>query len=162
MTDPVAVSVPCEQHDEGDTVYLKPKLGLAAGVEVQAAILDMGKGVSANVVQGTIAELYVRHGVTDWTLHDEAGNRLVLTPATVQARLLDDFSMAKPIADAADELYGRAVVVPLAMKVAESSRAMRAERSTSAAKGSPDSPPKRSKRSSTTTSPTAATVTTSA
>ena len=162
MTDTVPVTVPCEQHPEGDTVYLKPTLGLAGGVEVQAAILDLGKGVTANQVQGIIAELYVRHGVADWTLHDDAGNPVALTPQTLQARLLDDFSMAKPLADRADELYGKAVVVPLAMRVAESSRAMRAARSTSAPTGSPASPRKRSKRSSTSTSPTAATATTSA
>ncbi len=162
MSEPVPVSVPCEEHPDGDTVYLRPTLGLAAGVEVQAAILDMGKGITPNQVQGIIAELYVRHGVTDWTLHDDAGNRLALTPTTLQARLLDDFSMAKPLADRADELYGKAVVVPLAMRVAESSRAMRAARSTSAPKGSPASPRKRSKRSSTSTTQTAATATTSA
>lgn len=162
MSEPVPVSVPCDEHPDGDTVYLRPTLGLAGGVEVQAAILDMRQGVTANQVQGIIAELYVRHGVTGWTLHEADGSPTPLTPDTIQSRLLDDFSMAKPLADRADELYGKAVVVPLAMRVAGSLRATRAGRSTSAPTGSPASPRKPSKRSSTSTTPTAGTVTTSA
>ena len=163
MTDLVDVSVPCstDEHPDGDTVSLRPKLGLAAGVTAQQTIQRIAKDTTSEEVTGLLLESYLRGGVAAWTLHDDTGKPIELTPETLQDQLLDDFIRARPIADKADELYFAAVVAPLVDAVSKSSRATRRKPSTSAPKDSQASPRKPSRRSSTSTTPTAATVATS-
>ena len=159
MTDLVPVRVPCPsgQHPDGDSVSLKPKLGLAAGIEAQQTIHGIGKGDSHAKVSGILLELYLRHGVAEWTLHDDDGKNIEFTPESLQAELLDDFARAEPIADVADSLYYAAVIAPLVAAASKSSQATPPEPSTSQETGSPASRPKPSKPSSTTTSQTGGT-----
>jgi hypothetical protein len=154
MTDLVPVRVPCPsgQHPDGDSVSLRPKLGLAAGIAAQQTIQGIGKGVSSAEVSGTLLELYLRHGVADWTLHNGDGKPYDLTPEALQEHLLDDFVLAEPVADKADSLYYAAVVAPLVAAASKSSQATPPADSMSASTDSPAPRQKRSKRSS--TSPT--------
>lgn len=162
MTDLVPVRVPClsGEHPDGDSVSLKPKLGLAAGIAAQQTIQGIGKGASSAEVTGTLLELYLRHGVAEWTLHNGSGP-LELTPDNLQSYLLDDFAMAEPIADVADSLYYAAVVAPLVAAASKSSQATPLAPSTSASTASPAPRRKRSKRSSTSPTPTGDTAPTS-
>lgn len=164
MTDLVPVRVPCSSglHPDGDSVSLKPKLGLAGGVAAQQTIQNIAKGTASEEVTGLLLAVYLRHGVAAWTLHDDADKPIELTPETLQSVLLDDFALAQPIADEADKLYYAAVVAPLVAAASKSSQATRPARSTSAGTGSPASRRKPSKRSSTSTTPTVVTEPTSA
>ena len=60
-----ACRCPGTPHPDGDTVYLRPKLGLAAGIAVQAA----GRGGQAEAawtrpsITGLLAESYLLVGV---------------------------------------------------------------------------------------------------
>ena len=164
MTDLVPVRVPCPsgQHPDGDSVSLKPKLGLAAGTTIQGTITNLGKGVTFAEASGRLLELFLKYGVAEWTLHDEDGKDIELTPETLQSELLDDFARSESLADEADRLYSPVVVLPLVDDLLKSSRATRAARSTSASKSSPASRRKRSKPSSTSTTRTAAIAPTTA
>jgi hypothetical protein len=164
MTDLVPVRVPCPsgQHPDGDSVSLRPKLGLAAGIAAQQTIQGIGKGTSTAEVTGTLLELYLRSGVAEWDLHDDEGNPIELTPETLQTELLDDFGRSEPIANVADGLYYGVVVAPLVAAVSRSSQATPPGDSTSASTGSPASRRKRSKPSSTSTIQTVVTAPTSA
>ena len=157
MTDLVAVRVPCStgEHPDGDSVSLRPKLGLAGGIEAQQTIQAIANGTSASEVTGLLMEVYLKHGVADWTLHAD------FTPDNLRSLLLDDFALAQPVADKADELYYSSVVGPLVAAASRSSQATPAAPSTSAPTSLPASPRKPSKSSSTSTTPTDATETTS-
>lgn len=164
MTDLVPVGVPCPsgQHPDGDSVSLKPKLGLAGGIAARRTIGELTDGSTEDDVIGVLMEVYLRHGVVEWTLHDDANQPLELNPKTLRAHLLDDIDLAIPIANKADELYSPEVVTPLVKRVAALSQALRAESSTSPQTEPKSSRRKRSKRSSTSTTPTDGTAPTSA
>ena len=164
MTDLVPVRVPCPtgEHPDGDSVSLRPKIGLSGGIEAQQTIQKIAKDATAEQVTGLLLSVYLRHGVAEWALHDDEGEPHPLNPDTLQSVLLDDFELAQPIADVADQLYYAAVVAPLVAAASKSSRATRPAATTSAPTESPASPPKPSKRSSTSTTPTAGTAPTSA
>ena len=164
MTDLVPVRVPCPsgQHPDGDSVSLKPTIGLAGGYEARRKIGELIDGATNDEVTGLLLDVYVRHGVAEWTLHDDEGKELPLTRENVRTRLLDDLDAGLVIGNAADDLYTPAVVLPLAKRVKESLPGTPAEISTSAKTGSSPSPRKRSTPSSTSTIQTDATETTSA
>lgn len=168
MTDsaliPVAVACPCPgtPHD-GDTVYLRPKLDLRAGMVAQRKIIEIGSSTNdADEAMGDLAVIYCRHGVDSWTLVDEEGEALPVTPEAIENVLLADFSVGYPVADAAADLYNGVLLDPLVAKASKSSRPTRTRGSTSAPSSSSVTPLKRSKRSSTSTSRMDATERTSA
>jgi hypothetical protein len=150
---------PGTPHPDGDLLYLRPKLGLAAGVAIQQTVIDMAGNRSAPDITGLLSEAYLRYGVADWNLLDDAGKPLELTPETLREQVLDDFERATPAADRADELYMQATIGPLLPKAPSSLPTMPTNGSTSATNGHIPKPRKRSKRSSTTTSPTGVTAT---
>lgn len=102
---------PNSPHSEGDLVYVKPKLslagGLAATADIQAAL---GNG-------SLLAELwlvtFVRHGAVGWNFTDEDGEPV---PFDVEA-LLEDFEIARAVAETCDELYGETVASPLVDRI---------------------------------------------
>ena len=149
-------------RDGADTVYLRPRLGLAAGIELQAvmqAAMQSTERPTAGQVQGALVELYLVHGVADWTFNID-GIPIPLTRETLQEHLLNDFTLAEPVADKADELYYEAVLAPLVNRAQTFSRGTSTSAPTSAKKRGSRKPRKPSKRSSTSTTPTAATATT--
>jgi hypothetical protein len=152
-----------EPHPDGDTVELRPKLGLAEGVRLQAAVVDAKqRGLDAPAVTGLLAESYLLVGVTGWNLVDEQGKALPVTPETIQSELLSDFTRAAPVSDAADALYREVAIGFLVKQAASLSRSTTTNGSTSPTGGGLPRAQKRSKRSSTTTTPTADTAPTTA
>lgn len=79
-----ACRCPGEPHADGDVVYLYPKLGLEAGIAVQAAMQLSEDGqprlraVYAALIDNTIA---------DWTLTNGDGSKIQINPATIRAAL---------------------------------------------------------------------------
>lgn len=149
--------VPVVLNDE-DTVYLRPRLGLAAGIAVQKLIVDANTAdtpVSAAELTGVLAEAYLLHGVAAWSFPDP------VNPVTIHARLLSDFEVGAPVAEKADELYMQSVLAPLLKKASNSLRATSSNGSTSARGNGAQRAKKPSKRSSTTTTPTGVIETTS-
>ena len=166
MSHPVQIPCPCPgtPHPDGDTVELREKLGLAAGIAVQRLVIEANtstRSMEAAELSGVLAEGYLLHGVEAWTLIDENGSLVPVTKDTIRARLLADFSVAAPVAEAADGLYMAAVILPLVKKAERSSPTTPTNGSTSANQGGSRPRPKRSKPSSTTTTLTVATETTS-
>lgn len=127
------------RHPEGDTVELRERLGLAAGIEIQATVRGL-IGQPDAVIVGALVEAYVRHGVAAWSFVDKDGVPVEVTPDNVQAYILDDFTTASPVAEAADKLYEDAVLGPLVRAAATSSPTTPTESSTSPTdSGSPES-----------------------
>ena len=156
------IPCPCPNtpHPDGDTVELREKLGLAAGVEIQATVRGL-IGKPDAVIVAALVEEYVKHGVAGWTFVDKDGAPVDVTPENVQSWVLDDFTLATPVAEAADKLYEDAVLGPLVRAAANSSRTTPTESSTSPTDSGSDENPTQSSPSSTETTPTDDTETTS-
>lgn len=150
---------PDTPHADGDFVYLRPKLGLAAGIALQRLIVDANQAdrpVDAAELTGVLAEAYLLHGVARWDMPQ------AVTPETIKELLLDDFSRGAPAAEAADGLYMGPVIAPLLSRAFKSSPTTSTNGSTSAPGNGAHKPRKPSKRSSTTTTRTADIVSISA
>ena len=158
------VECPCpgKPHPEGDIVELRDRLGLAAGTTLQSLTLQSrASGEDAAQVTGRLVESYLLVGVCGWTFTDENGKPVPVTEDNIRSLLLEDFGLAYPIAEKADELYHEAVLGPLVNGPSKSSPATSTGVSTSASKNGSRKRPRPSRPSSTTTSQTGVTVTTS-
>ena len=127
------IPCPCpngEHAVQGDTVELRERLGLAAGIAIQATVREL-IGQPNAVIVAALVEAYVRHGVAGWTFVDDIGRDVPVTPENIQAWVLDDFTLATPVAEAADKLYEDAVLGPLVRAAATSSPTTPTEPSTS-------------------------------
>lgn len=102
--------------DEGDLVYLRPTLSLAGGIAAQQDLVA-SNGEANELVRRWLVT-YVRYGAKSWNLLDEAGQPV---PFDVDV-LLDDFTLAEPVAEQANDLYSEAVLRPLAMSRSRTSR----------------------------------------
>lgn len=155
---PTTCPCPGTPHPDGDTVTLRDKLGLKAGVMLQGSLIKANKdGVSDSEMTGLIVEAYVLHGVEAWTFVDAEGKPVPVSEATIRSLLLDDFSLSIAVSNAADDLYFGPMIVPLVLSGSISSPPSPTDESTSAATSKPSR--KRSRRSSTTTTPTDAIAT---
>lgn len=162
----VWVGCPCEgtPHPDGDTVYLRPRLSLAAGVAVQSLVIEarQTRGVAGADLLGTLAEAYLLHGVAGWTFLNPAGSPIPVTEETIRSQLLADFERGEAVASAADDLYLGPVVLPLFRAASPSSPPTPTDGSTSPPTDPPSSSlpePMPSERSSTTTTPMDGTAT---
>lgn len=154
---------PGAPHPDGDFVYLRPTLGLAAGIAIQKLVIDANNAESrmdGADLTGVLAESYLLHGVAEWNLAN--GKAIPVTPDTIREHLLSDFGRAAPVADKADDLYMGAVLAPLLQRARSSSASTSSNGSTPVPPAGTPKPRKRSKQSSTTTSQTDDTATTSA
>lgn len=159
---PVQVECPCpgKPHD-ADTVFLRPTLGLQAGVAVQSLLINAHNAedrLTEAELTGVLAEGYLLHGVASWTFVDDKGHTIPVTRDTIRTQLLDRFDLGEPVANKADDLYAQALFLPLVKRASASSPVSPTAKSTSARNGSTRKHQKRSKRSSTSTSTTAATA----
>lgn len=148
---------------ETDTVGMRPRLGLAAGVALQRAVADFllsSERRTEDKAIGILVEYYVLEGVAEWNLVDENGKPLPLNDQTMREQLLDDFARSRAIADKGDDLYKGPVLGPLLSGASKSSKTTSSNGSTSAKASTSLKLPKRSKPSSTTTSQTDSTETT--
>lgn len=165
MSHPVVVACPCPgTPHESDTVELREKLDLASGIAVQRLIIDAnqaGTGLGAAELTGLLSEGYLLYGVESWSFVGEQGHPVPVTKDTIRSVLLSDFTLAAPVAEAADDLYMSAVILPLVNRAVSSSLTTPINGSTSHRPLGTRSRPKRSKPSSTSTSRTDATEETS-
>jgi hypothetical protein len=146
---------PGSPHPE-DKVQLRPKLGLAEGVRLQAMVVEAKQnGVDAPTLTGMLAESYLLVGVSGWNLVDDKGKPLPVTPEAIKDSLLADFDRAAPVSDAADVLYREVAIGFLVKQAASLSRSTTTNGSTSATGGGSPKARKQSKRSSTSTIPMA-------
>lgn len=153
---------PGTPHEDGDYVYLRAKLGLAAGTTLQRLIVEANQNRADNAeLTGKLAEAYLLLGVESWNLVTERGHSIPVIPDTIKAHLLDDFARAAPVADVADDLYMGPVLSPLVKKAVALSSTTTTNGSTSVPPNGRSKRPKRSKPSSTSTIPTAVTDPTS-
>lgn len=154
---------PGTPHADGDFVYLRPKLGLGAGIVVQEPIADWLKipfeeRPGQEHMRAELSERYLIVGVAEWNLEDEEGP-IPVNPLTIREHLLDDYDRAEAAAEKADDLYAEVALRPLRRLVEMSSKATSSNGSTSRKRATSPKRRKPSKPSSTTTSPTEGTET---
>jgi hypothetical protein len=97
--------------DDGDIVTLRPHLGFAAGAEALRKIIEADGDV--NRVAELVGPVYIREGVIGWNVIAEDGGAAELDIAAI----LDDYALAYPIAEAADDLYSEVVLRPLVVRM---------------------------------------------
>lgn len=151
------------RHPDGDTVTLRETLGFREVTAIRHGISFLendGTDTYTAEVLAVLTEGYVLHGIESWTLTDEKGKLLDVSRTAIRERILSRVDVASVVGDAADELYGEKVLLPLLVRASKSSQPSPTGRSTSPRKGSQASRPKPSSPSSTTTTPTDGTVTT--
>jgi hypothetical protein len=164
---PVAVGVgecqcPGAPHPDGDLIYLRPRLGLAAGIAIQRLVVEANQDRSDSAeITGRLAEAYLLHGVADWNLVGEGGKAIPVNADSIRLYLLSDFARSAPAADAADDLYMAAVLGPLVNRALASSPTTSTSASTSVTPRGKSKARRPSKPSSTITTPTDATAATS-
>lgn len=147
---------------DGQTVGLLPKLGLAAGIELQQrfrALLQVEPRLSHQEIVGQLTESYLLVGVAEWSFSDDMGP-IPVSRENIAKYLLSDFALASPVADAADDLYYGPVLAPLVASLQTSLLGGSTSEQTSATNGSSAKPRRQSKRSSTSTTQTVDTATT--
>jgi hypothetical protein len=143
------------RHPDGDTVTLRDRLDFKAGQTIEWAVtFARDEGAEAPEILATMTEWYALLGVSAWTLTDDHGKPLPVTRAAIRGTLLES-PAAAIVADAADDLYMAAVLLPLVAAASKSSPPTPTEPLTSAPPASRAKRPKPSKPSLTTSTPTA-------
>jgi hypothetical protein len=122
---------PGTPHDS-DTVWLRGKPDLAMGLAFRQALRESGRRTGD--LQATIGDIYLRYGVVAWTITGEDRKPLPVSHAAVIERL--PWPDALPVVDAADDLYGAALVDPLVKTKASSPQPSPDAPSTSASSSS--------------------------
>ena len=166
----VAIACPCPAKDgeprhESDEVTLRERLGFveASAIRNRIAIRrqQADEDIESDEILAVLTEGYIIHGVESWTLEDADGKPLPVTRANVRACILDRWEIASVVADAADEAYSEAVMLPLLRAALTSSQPTPTEGSTSPSPATGTRDPRPLKPSSISTTPTDATETTS-
>lgn len=117
-------------HPTGDTVNLKRELDLMGGLAVISDLTQPGEG---NAIE-RLGRSYLKAGIASWTFVDEKGQPIPVTKANID-RLRWTPGIYE-LADKAADLYGEAVLRPLALRASASSRSGQSAELTSP---SPDS-----------------------
>lgn len=118
----------------GHTVTLHPKTTIAIGTaayavarraSMEAILSGRTTGGSVNVetalIEGALAEVYLRYGIKAWDFTTEAGEIEPITPESID-RLLPYAEGGRTVSEAADTLYSGEVFRPLVKPSSESSR----------------------------------------
>lgn len=110
LTPPV-VSVPCKHgHHDSHQVFLAPTLGLDGGIRAEQALFA-SRGDQDELTRLWLP-IFVRYGAKGWDLCDESGEP---APFDIDV-ILEDYTLARPVADKAGELYKDAIVAPFREK----------------------------------------------
>lgn len=96
----------CDRHPDGHSVFLAPTLGLDGGIRAEQALFA-SKGDLDELMRLWLP-IFVRYGAKSWDLCDEDGEPL---PFDIDV-LLEDFTLARPVADKAADLYREAILNP--------------------------------------------------
>ena len=99
-------------NGEGDWVALAPRLSLDGGLAAEQDLREVAgipdEGARGDAIQRRWVVTFVKYGAKAWNFHDEEGNEL---PFDVE-ELLADYSLGRPVADKAADLYSDAVLRP--------------------------------------------------
>lgn len=115
-------------HPDGDVVTLAGRPSLQLGLAANAAVAN---ATDVNDLQAALGSVFVRYGVIAWNIVDERGRPVTPTGPVVEARLTWDCGGLE-VADAAADLYGAAVLDPLARGLSTSQAPGPTDGSTSA------------------------------
>lgn len=115
-------------HPDGDEIYLLPKLTYEGG---SAATAALGKVTAVGDIDRLLGLAYLRHQAVGWNVVEDGK----AVPFDLEA-ILADWTVAKPIAEKADELYSETFLGPLVRAAAASSRSGPTAGLTSARKAS--------------------------
>lgn len=170
------VRVPClcgGRHPDGDTIHFRPTLDYAAVAAIRyGAQAARGEDAEMSVpeIMAVLNQGYLLYGIEHWTVEDENGKPLPVSRTAIRERLLTNVPAALMAGDAADDLYGPQVILPLAALGSSLSQPSPTSGSTSPTTGSPSTStesgvssthsvkrPKLSRRSLTTTTQTGVT-----
>jgi len=155
---------------EGDTITLRDTLGFVQTQTARNAVQlarqeahEEGVPLDAPLALALLTEQYLILGIESWTLADDKGKALPVGRSTIRSFLedpdLDD--VVSFLADEADGLYARKVMLPLLKTAASSSQPTPTADSTSPTPGSGTDSADPSSPSSISTIPTAGIATTS-
>ena len=121
-------------NGEGDWVALAPRLSLEGGLAAEQDLRDVatiqGDQARSDAIQRRWVVTFVTHGAKAWNFHDENNEDL---PFNIQD-LLDDYSLGRPVADKAADLYSDAVLRPFLERLATRSPTGRTGATTSKAR----------------------------
>ena len=112
MPDPVAVRVrdcacPDSPHaEEGDIVYLAPTLSMDGGILAEQQV-NQAAG-DGDLLTRLWLKTFLEHGAIGWNLLDEEGGEVPFDLSVILA----DWTLARPVGDAAAGLYADAVIAP--------------------------------------------------
>jgi hypothetical protein len=152
------------RHPDGDTVTLKETLDFRSVTAIRTNISMLEDGSNIADIMATLTEGYLIYGIASWTLVDEKNKPVPVTRAAITDILLADIGSAAIVGDAADEVFGEKVLLPLLNRAGTSSPPTPMEPTSVRPPASTPSsvrPPRRSKPSSISTIPTDDTETTS-
>lgn len=109
---------------DGNTVTLRPAVTMQLGIAARAAVrnrikalilsgqtVERAEDVESAVIEGVIAEIYLRLGIESWTFTDAKGQLEPINPDSI-TRLLPYGRGGKQVAEAADLLYSPEVFPP--------------------------------------------------
>ena len=160
----IACICPGTPHDR-DTVTLHDPLPFALAMTIRQTLgrvqrdsAERGEAITVDEYTAILSELYLLYGIAAWTLTDADGKPVPVTKATVTSLLLADLEAASEVADVADDLYTKKVILPLLPGASTSSGTSLTDGSTSATNGTGTTPPRPSKPSSTSITQTAGTA----
>ena len=152
----VKIPCVCGSHDE-DTITLRERLGFVEALAIRNGIAirraESGDDLETGEILAILTEGYILYGVESWSIKEP------VTRANIRRLILANWEVASVLADAADEAYSSAVMLPLLARASTSSRPTPTDASTSPSPSSPTSPRRPSKRSSISTIPTDDTAT---
>lgn len=161
-------------HHETDTVVLRDRLDFRQAASIKGDIVVMkidNPDSTPGAILAVLSEGYLRQGIESWSLVGQDSKPLPVTQSAIEEFILANIDVAMELADVADDLYAKSVMLPLLGMASPSSQATPTATSTSQEPSSsreeprptsPTSLPTRSRPSSTSTTPTADTVTTTA
>jgi hypothetical protein len=137
--------------DDGDIARFRPHLNYVGGVALVAAFQAGQVAAATGDIEGLatyVGPAYLRHGMVGWNLLDAEGNPVPFDAAKAVDEL--PFGDALGLVERADDLYGKAVLDPLAQRTANSSRRGRTNGNSQTSEIPTSSPrrPSRSARSS--------------
>lgn len=129
-TEVIIRECPCPgtPHPEGDVVFLKEEPDVAMFVAFGVTFENV-KGSALSIAEweadmrGALGGVYLRHGIRAWTFEDAKGDGIRVEPAAI-ARLLPFLKGGREVIEAADALYGKALMAPFV----EASEARKKER----------------------------------
>jgi len=110
---------------EGDLIYLRPTLSLEGGILAEQQLYEAA-GDPARLTRLWL-HTFVRHGAMGWNLLDEDGDPVPFDVDTI----LNDWTLARPVGDAASDTYSDAVMRPFQKKLEARSPTGRTRRGTS-------------------------------